>query len=201
MSILKYYLIFGISNTLCKVFGIWYFKYYFSNICILVFQIPKCEYFAHLWMRQPVFEYVRQWYICQLHFRTVIYLPVTLSDDNYRSCAYHTSARSDVPFRMFNRFCTWPPSPQYVWCIQLYQVVSSVYAKIVDSQGSVSGSAWPVCEYEVPKVIESDQATTFTSQMTREILKSLGCYPGFKSPGHPKRPAWLKVSTKSARIC
>jgi len=39
-------LVFQILSVKYLVF--WYFKYYFSSICILVFQILKCEYFAHL---------------------------------------------------------------------------------------------------------------------------------------------------------
>jgi len=38
----------------------------------------------------------------------------------------------------------------------------------------------------VPKVIVSDCCTNFTSQLTWELLRRLGCSPRFNTPGHPK---------------
>ena len=38
----------------------------------------------------------------------------------------------------------------------------------------------------VPKVIISDNATNSTSQLTQELLNSLGCSPRFNTPGHPE---------------
>jgi len=38
----------------------------------------------------------------------------------------------------------------------------------------------------VPKVIISDRGTNFTSQLTQEMLKCLGCSPRFNTPGHPE---------------
>jgi len=37
-----------------------------------------------------------------------------------------------------------------------------------------------------PKVIISDNATNFTSQLTRELMNSLGCSPRFNTTGHPE---------------
>jgi len=38
----------------------------------------------------------------------------------------------------------------------------------------------------VPKVIVSDCGTNFTSQLTQEMLRKLGCAPRFNTPGHPE---------------
>jgi len=38
----------------------------------------------------------------------------------------------------------------------------------------------------VPKVIVSDCGTNFTSQLTQEMLRRLGCTPRFNTPGHPE---------------
>lgn len=57
-----------------------------------------------------------------------------------------------------------------------------------------SMSAKAVCDclltifmtYSIPKVISSDCGTNFTSLLTRECLKRLGCSPRFNTPGHPE---------------
>ena len=38
----------------------------------------------------------------------------------------------------------------------------------------------------VPQVIVSDCGTNFTSQLTQEMLRKLGCAPRFNTPGHPE---------------
>ena len=37
-----------------------------------------------------------------------------------------------------------------------------------------------------PKVIVSDCGTNFSSQLTQEMLRKLGCAPKFNTPGHPE---------------
>jgi len=44
----------------------------------------------------------------------------------------------------------------------------------------------------VPKVIVNDCGTNFTSQLTQEMLRKLGCAPRFNTPGHPRPPEWLR---------
>jgi len=38
----------------------------------------------------------------------------------------------------------------------------------------------------VLKVVASDRGTNFTSQLTQEMLKRMGCIPRFNTPGHPE---------------
>ena len=38
----------------------------------------------------------------------------------------------------------------------------------------------------VPKVIISDCGSNFTSKLTQEMLRKLGCSPRFNTPGHPE---------------
>ena len=44
----------------------------------------------------------------------------------------------------------------------------------------------------VPKVIVSDRGTNFTSQLTQEMLKCLGCSPRFNTPGHPEASGMME---------
>ena len=53
----------------------------------------------------------------------------------------------------------------------------------------------------VPKVIVSDCGTNFTSQLTQEMLRKLGCALDSTHRVTPKLPEWLKDSTKLARKC
>jgi len=40
--------------------------------------------------------------------------------------------------------------------------------------------------FSVPKTITTDCGTNFTSKLTQELLKRLGCCPRFTTPGHPE---------------
>jgi hypothetical protein len=40
--------------------------------------------------------------------------------------------------------------------------------------------------FSIPKVISSDCGSNFTSSLTKELLKRLGCSPVFNTPGHPE---------------
>ena len=40
--------------------------------------------------------------------------------------------------------------------------------------------------FSIPKVVTSDCGTNFTSKLTCEFLKRLGCCPRFNTPGHPE---------------
>ena len=40
--------------------------------------------------------------------------------------------------------------------------------------------------FSIPKVISSDCGSNFTSKLTQEFLKRLGCSPRFNTPGHPE---------------
>jgi len=53
----------------------------------------------------------------------------------------------------------------------------------------------------VPKVIVSDCGTNFTSQLTQEMLRKLGCALDFTLRDIPRPPEWLRDSTKPARKC
>ena len=45
----------------------------------------------------------------------------------------------------------------------------------------------------VPKVIVSDCGTNFTSQLTQEMLTSLGCTPRFNTPGHSEGSGMVEI--------
>ena len=117
--------------------------------------------------------------------------------------------RCDVPFQVLNMDCIGPIDPPsslgHRYCLRVVDNCTrwpSVYML-------KSLTAKVVCEAlldlfvnaGVPKVIVSDQGTNFTSQLTREMLTKLGCCPLSTHRDTPKRPAWLNVSAKRAKIC
>lgn len=53
--------------------------------------------------------------------------------------------------------------------------------------------------YSIPKVISSDCGSNFTSQLTREFLKRLGCSPRFNTPGHPEASGLVERANSSIK--
>jgi len=51
----------------------------------------------------------------------------------------------------------------------------------------------------VPKVIVSDCGTNFTSQLTQEMLRELGCAPRFNTPGHPEASGMVERFTQTCK--
>jgi len=53
----------------------------------------------------------------------------------------------------------------------------------------------------VPKVMVSDCSTNFTSQLTQEMLRRLGCSPRFNTPGHPKASGMVERFNQTCKTC
>jgi len=135
-------------------------------------------------LRKSVLHHVQSCCNCQLRSRpiTTDRVPIT------------PVTRADVPFQVLNMDCIGPLDPpsaqghKYCLCI----VDNCTRWPSVYMLRSLTAKA--VCEalidlftmVGVPKVIISDRGTNFTSQLTQEMLKSLGCSPRFNTPGHPE---------------
>jgi len=52
----------------------------------------------------------------------------------------------------------------------------------------------------VPKVIVSDCGTNFTSQLTQEMLRKLGCAPRFNTPGHPEASGMVERFNQTSNV-
>ena len=53
--------------------------------------------------------------------------------------------------------------------------------------------------FSIPKVISSDCGTNFTSKLTQECLKRLGCSPCFNTPGHPEASGLVERCNQSLK--
>ena len=53
--------------------------------------------------------------------------------------------------------------------------------------------------FSIPKVISSDCGTNFTSKLTQEFLKHLGCSPRFNTPGHPEASGLVERCNQSLK--
>ena len=53
--------------------------------------------------------------------------------------------------------------------------------------------------FSVPRIISSDCGTNFTSQLTQEFLKRLGCSPRFNTPGHPEAAGLVERCNQSIK--
>ena len=53
--------------------------------------------------------------------------------------------------------------------------------------------------FSIPKVISSDCGSNFTSKLTQEMLRRLGCSPRFNTPGHPEASGLVERCNKSLK--
>jgi transposase InsO family protein len=53
--------------------------------------------------------------------------------------------------------------------------------------------------FAIPKVISSDCGANFTAQVTKEMLKRLGCSPRFNTPGHPEAAGLVERCNQSLK--
>ena len=53
--------------------------------------------------------------------------------------------------------------------------------------------------FSIPKVISSDCGSNFTSKLTQEFLKRLGCSPRFNTPGHPEASGLVERCNQSLK--
>ena len=53
--------------------------------------------------------------------------------------------------------------------------------------------------FSIPKVISSDCGSNFTSKLTQECLKRLGCCPRFSTPGHPEASGLVERCNQSLK--
>jgi len=135
-------------------------------------------------LRKSVLCHVQSCCNCQLRSRPVTTdrVPIT------------PVTRADVPFQVMNMDCIGPLDPpsaqghRYCLCVvdnctrwpSVYMLKSLTAKAVCDSLVNL------FTHIGVPKVIISDQGTNFTSQLTQEMLRRLGCSPRFNTPGHPE---------------
>ena len=161
----------------------------------LSFHWPKSK------LRQSVKQYVTTCHDCQLRSRPkmldrVPIVPIT---------------RVDVPFQVLNMDCIGPIGPpsaqghRYCLCI----VDSCTHWPTVFALKSLTARA--VCDalielftnVGVPSKVISDNGTNFSSQLTQELLRRLGCSPVFATPGHPQasgRQAHIRCAAIAPKI-
>ena len=53
--------------------------------------------------------------------------------------------------------------------------------------------------FSIPRVISSDCGTNFTSSLTKEFLKRMGCSPRFNTPGHPEAAGLVERCNQSLK--
>jgi len=135
-------------------------------------------------LRKSVLCHVQSCSNCQLRSRPVTTdrVPITLV------------TRADVPFQVMNMDCIGPIDPsssqghKYCVCVvdsctrwpSVYRLKSLTAKAVCDALVELFNHVG------VPNVIVSDCGTNFTSQLTQEMLRRLGCSPRFNIPGHPE---------------
>jgi len=96
------------------------------------------------------------------------------------------------------------PKPEYNYAL----VVVDQFSRWPMAYPLRSMSAKAVCDallqvfmtFSIPKVISSDCGSNFTSKLTQEFLKRLGCSPRFNTPGHPEASGLVERCNQSLKI-
>ena len=115
--------------------------------------------------------------------------------------------RVDVPFQVLNMDCIGPIEPpsaqghRYCLCI----VDNCTRWPTVFALKSLTARA--VCDalielftnVGVPSKVISDNGTNFSSQLTQELLRRLGCSPVFATPGHPQASGLVERFNKTCK--
>ena len=86
-------------------------------------------------------------------------------------------------------------------------IVVDKHSRWLMAYPSRSLSAKAVCDallqvfltFSIPKVISSDCGSNFTSKLTQEFLKRLGCSPRFNTPGHPEASGLVEGCNQSLK--
>jgi len=86
-------------------------------------------------------------------------------------------------------------------------VLVDIYSRWPMAYPLKSLSAKAVCDallqvfmtFSIPKVISSDCGSNFTSKLTQECLKRLGCTPRFNTPGHPEASGLVERCNQSLK--
>jgi len=102
--------------------------------------------------------------------------------------------KDQIPFQTLNMDCIGPlepPSAQgHKYCLCIVDICirwPSVYLlKSLTVKAVCDALLDLFVNVGVPKVIVSDCGTNFTSQLTQEMVRKLGCAPRFNTPGHPE---------------
>ena len=136
-------------------------------------------------------------------------MPVALGPVTLDRVPITPITRVDVPFQVLNMDCIGPIDPpsakghKYCLCI----VDNCTRWPVVYILKTLTARA--VCDalldlftnVGVPSKVISDNGTNFSGQLTRELLKHIGCSPVFATPGHPQASGLLNVSTRHAKRC
>ena len=95
------------------------------------------------------------------------------------------------------------PKPEYNYAI----VIVDKFSRWPMAYPLRSMNAKAVCDallqvfmtFSIPKVISSDCGSNFTSRLTQEFLRRLGCCPRFNTPGHPQASGLVKRCNQSVK--
>jgi len=115
--------------------------------------------------------------------------------------------KDQIPFQTLNMYCTGPlepPSAQgHKYCLCVVDSCTrwpSVYLlKSLTAKAVCDALLDLFVNVGVPKVIVSDCGTNFTSQLTQEMLRELGCAPRFNTPGHPEASGMVERFTQTCK--
>jgi len=117
------------------------------------------------------------------------------------------TTRVDVPFQVLNMDCIGPiepPSAQgHRYCLCILDNCTrwpTVYAlKSLTTRAVCDALVELFTDVGVSSKVTSDNGTNFSSQLTQELLRRLGCCPVFATPGHPRVSGLVERFNKTCK--
>ncbi|MDW0176774.1 MAG: DDE-type integrase/transposase/recombinase, partial [Nitrososphaeraceae archaeon] len=95
------------------------------------------------------------------------------------------------------------PKPKYNYALVLVDKFSrwpmAYPLRSLDAKGVCDALLQVFMTFSIPKVISSDCGTNFTSRLTQEFLRRMGCSPRFNTPGHPEAAGLVERCNQSLK--
>src|ERR1043165_1046283 len=95
------------------------------------------------------------------------------------------------------------PKPEYNYALVLVDKFSrwpmAYPLRSLNAKGICDALLQTFMTFSVPKVITSDCGSNFTSKLTKDFLKRLGCTPRFNTPGHPEAAGLVERCNQSLK--
>jgi len=150
-------------------------------------------------LKRSVREYVMSCQDCQLRARKLTTDRVSITP----------ITKDEILFQTLNMDCIGPlepPSAQgHKYCLCIVDSCTrwpSVYLlKSLTAKAVCDAPLDLFVNVGVPKVIVSDCGTNFTSQLTQEMLRKLGCAPRFNSPEHSEASGMVQRFNQTCKKC
>jgi transposase InsO family protein/ribosomal protein L21E len=172
----------------------------------MAFKATRARVKLNFWfprMDERIREYCASCQICQLR------APIKVAD---RVPITPIPRADELCFNHLNMDCIGPmiasgecnqSKPKYNYALVLVDKFSrwpmAYPLRSLNAKGVCEALLQVFMTFSIPRVISSDCGTNFTSRLTKEFLKRMGCSPRFNTPGHPEAAGLVERCNQSLK--